>query len=34
LSDTLTHLINGEALGGEASGESINPSNVDEVVAR
>jgi alpha-ketoglutaric semialdehyde dehydrogenase len=34
VSDTLTHLINGEAFGGEASGESINPSNLDDVVAR
>ena len=34
MTDTLTHLINGEAVGGEATGESINPSNLDEVVAR
>ena len=34
MTDTLTHLINGEPLGGEANGESINPSNLDEVVAR
>ncbi|MES2120754.1 MAG: aldehyde dehydrogenase family protein [Pseudomonadota bacterium] len=34
MSDTLTHLIGGEASGGEATGESINPSNLDEVVAR
>ena len=34
MTDTLTHLINGEAVGGTASGESINPSNLDEVVAR
>jgi aldehyde dehydrogenase (NAD+) len=32
--DTLTHLINGESVGGEATGESVNPSNLDEVVAR
>jgi acyl-CoA reductase-like NAD-dependent aldehyde dehydrogenase len=33
--DALTHLINGEAVaGGESSGESVNPSNLDEVVAR
>ena len=34
MTDTLTHLINGEALGGETSGESINPSDLDDVVAR
>src|SRR3954470_827193 len=35
MSDTLTHLINGEKLGADsAAGESINPSNLDEVVAR
>jgi aldehyde dehydrogenase (NAD+) len=34
VTDTLTHLINGQALGGEAVGESINPSNLDDVVAR
>ena len=34
MSDTLTHLINGEKLGGDApTGESINPSNLDDVVA-
>ena len=32
--NTLTHLINGEAVGGEAAGESLNPSNLDDVVAR
>src|SRR5947209_18171288 len=33
--DALTHLINGEAVaGGESSGQSVNPSNLDEVVAR
>jgi alpha-ketoglutaric semialdehyde dehydrogenase len=34
VSDTLTHLIDGQAVGGEASGESVNPSNLDDVVAR
>jgi alpha-ketoglutaric semialdehyde dehydrogenase len=34
VTDTLTHFINGEALGGDAAGESINPSNLDDVVAR
>jgi len=35
LSDTLTHLINGEAVSaGTHTGESINPSNLDDVVAR
>jgi aldehyde dehydrogenase (NAD+) len=34
MSETLSHLINGEAVGGDAVGESINPSNLDEVVAR
>ena len=32
--DTLNHLINGEAVGGDAGGESLNPSNLDDVVAR
>jgi aldehyde dehydrogenase (NAD+) len=33
--DTLTHLINGEEISaGTHSGESINPSNLDDVVAR
>ena len=32
--DTLSHLINGEKVGGDASGESLNPSNLDDVVAR
>jgi aldehyde dehydrogenase (NAD+) len=31
--DTLTHLIGGRALGGEASGTSINPSDLEETVA-
>ncbi|HVU29064.1 MAG TPA: aldehyde dehydrogenase family protein [Sphingomicrobium sp.] len=34
MTDTLSHLINGEALEGEPVGTSINPSNLDEVVAR
>ena len=34
MSDTLTHLIGSETPGGDASGESINPSNLDDVVAR
>ena len=32
--ETLNHLINGEAVGGGGAGESINPSNLDDVVAR
>ena len=32
--ETLSHLINGEALGGGSAGESVNPSNLDEIVAR
>lgn len=34
MSDTLTHFIGGEAVAADASQESINPSNLDEVVAR
>ena len=34
MTDTLSHLINGEAVGGDATGESINPSDLDDVVAR
>jgi acyl-CoA reductase-like NAD-dependent aldehyde dehydrogenase len=34
VTETLTHLINGEAVGGEATGESLNPSNLDDVVVR
>ncbi|HLO21008.1 MAG TPA: aldehyde dehydrogenase family protein [Sphingomicrobium sp.] len=34
MTNILSHLINGEPLGGKATGESINPSNLDEVVAR
>ena len=32
--DTLNHLINGEAVGGDSNGESRNPSDLDDVVAR
>ena len=35
MSDTLTHLINGEAVSAATPpGESVNPSNLDDVVAR
>ena len=34
MADTLTHLIGGEQVAGEAAGESLNPSNLDDVVAR
>jgi acyl-CoA reductase-like NAD-dependent aldehyde dehydrogenase len=34
VTDTLSHLINGEAVGGDLAGESVNPSNLDDVVAR
>jgi aldehyde dehydrogenase (NAD+) len=34
MADSLTHLIGGEAVAGEASQESINPSDLDDVVAR
>jgi len=34
VTDTLTHFIGGEAVSGEATKESINPSNLDDVVAR
>jgi aldehyde dehydrogenase (NAD+) len=34
VTDTLTHLINGETVASEAAGESLNPSNLDDVVAR
>src|SRR5215213_6770792 len=30
----LHHLINGQAVGGDAGGESLNPSDLDDVVAR
>jgi acyl-CoA reductase-like NAD-dependent aldehyde dehydrogenase len=33
VTETLTHLINGEAVSGPATGESLNPSNLDDVVA-
>src|SRR5436309_15724915 len=33
--DEMTHLINSEKLGGDsAAGESVNPSNLDDIVAR
>jgi aldehyde dehydrogenase (NAD+) len=32
--DSLSHLINGVTVSSDASGESINPSNLDDVVAR
>ncbi len=34
MTDTLTHFIGGEAVSGDPVGESINPSNLDEIVAR
>ena len=34
MTETLTHLINGQAVGGDAVGESRNPSNLDDVVVR
>jgi alpha-ketoglutaric semialdehyde dehydrogenase len=34
VTDTLTHLINGEAVSSGSPGESINPSNLDDIVAR
>jgi aldehyde dehydrogenase (NAD+) len=34
LSDTLSHLINGESVSSGGAGESINPSDLDDVVAR
>src|SRR3954454_1238229 len=34
MTDTLTHFINGEAVSADASGESLNPSNTNDVVAR
>ena len=34
MTESLTHLINGEAVSSGASAESINPSNLDDVVAR
>src|SRR5206468_12111342 len=32
--DTLNHLINGVAVGGDSTGESLNPSDLDDIVAR
>ena len=34
MTDSLTHLIGGEAIAGEPVGESLNPSNLDDLVAR
>ena len=34
MTDTLTHFIGGEAVTADPTGESINPSNLDDVVAR
>jgi acyl-CoA reductase-like NAD-dependent aldehyde dehydrogenase len=34
VTDTLTHFIGGAAVSGDASRESINPSNLDDIVAR
>ncbi|WP_166040473.1 aldehyde dehydrogenase family protein [Sphingosinicella sp. YJ22] len=34
MTDTLTHFIAGEAVAGAAAGESLNPSNTNDVVAR
>ena len=34
MTDTLTHLINGESVSSGAAGESVNPSDLDDVVAR
>jgi alpha-ketoglutaric semialdehyde dehydrogenase len=34
MSESLHHIIAGEPVGGEASGESVNPSNLEDVVAR
>ncbi|WP_205480336.1 aldehyde dehydrogenase family protein [Sphingomonas arenae] len=33
MSDILSHFIGGRALGGDASGSSVNPSNLDDTVA-
>src|ERR1044071_7149552 len=33
MTDTLTHFINGEAVGADAPGSSLNPSNTNDVVA-
>ena len=34
MTDNLTHLIGGEAVSGEPAGESLNPSDIQDVVAR
>jgi len=34
MTETLTHFIGGSRIGGDPSGESINPSDLDETVAR
>jgi len=34
MTDTLSHFINGEKVAADAQGESLNPSNTNEVVAR
>ena len=34
MTDTLTHFIGGEAVGSDETGESLNPSNTGDVVAR
>ena len=34
MASTLTHFIGGEAVAADPTGESINPSNLDDVVAR
>jgi acyl-CoA reductase-like NAD-dependent aldehyde dehydrogenase len=34
MTDTLTHLINGESVSSGAAGESVNPSDLDDVIAR
>ena len=34
MTETLSHLINGVTVSGGASGESVNPSDLDDVVAR
>ena len=34
MTETLTHFIGGEAVSGELTGTSTNPSNTDEVIAR
>ena len=34
MTETLTHFINGEAVSGDLSGESANPSNTADIVAR